>query len=172
MLRPITGCTALVLLCSSADAIDLAPSEQPTMGTLDETSWVTQAIRAEIAKSQRAQVQRDVWMEARIASLGAELEEQKNQIDSLTSRIAEWESNDSSRFQTHRRNQDATSATCGPQALESMLDACCDGSGNGHRRVQVGCESLPVSCPHSCATQFIPIYEGCQASAVMEGLAP
>jgi hypothetical protein len=54
--------------------------------------------------------------------------------------------------QSRRRTQQ--SSICGPEALESMLVACCDSrgpAGNGHRLLQNGCDSLPPMCSLQCS---------------------
>eukprot|EP01048_Picozoa_sp_COSAG05_P004246 COSAG05_NODE_222_length_13641_cov_73.452001_4_plen_196_part_00 len=64
---------------------------------------------------------------------------------------------------TRSRKQSAPS--CGPSHVagrtESVMSACCPGSGSGHRRLQASC-SLPDTCGTiQCADNFISFYNDC-----------
>eukprot|EP01051_Picozoa_sp_SAG22_P005929 SAG22_NODE_370_length_11576_cov_83.771456_4_plen_2189_part_00 len=64
-----------------------------------------------------------------------------------------------------RRMQDEETLCRGP-GLRAMFAACCPSSGDtgGHRRFLQGqgCDTLPDTCPATCAPLFIEFFEGCQ----------
>ena len=69
---------------------------------------------------------------------------------------------------TRSRKQSAPS--CAPSHVtartESVMNACCPGSGSGHRRLQASC-SLPDTCgTMQCADNFISFYQDCKELVV------
>eukprot|EP01050_Picozoa_sp_SAG11_P016855 SAG11_NODE_2352_length_3479_cov_3.213314_1_plen_452_part_00 len=63
---------------------------------------------------------------------------------------------------------------CSVGALYTMLSACCTvGAGDGHRRAMqgaVGCDAFPATCSDRCALLFVPIYQNCVDTPLLQSL--
>eukprot|EP01051_Picozoa_sp_SAG22_P014657 SAG22_NODE_1811_length_3525_cov_12.037653_2_plen_238_part_00 len=82
---------------------------------------------------------------------GKPVHQQTNQMNTTWTQVNTSVMN---KNQTHgRRVQDSAMCSDGAE-MQEMLSICCV-DGNGHRRTQTGCDSLPDQCSEVCAPVFL-----------------